>query len=143
MSVLKCLEYLFVPLLVTPQLKELKGIVDEWRGNKKHSAEKMPDSIWDRVFLLIEKTTIPENEVLRSLGIKSDQITNRRKAIGLIKSTPSNKTNRSATIPHENGLKKVLNNLEKTTMTQFEITRPDGLVVKFQAPLSELQSILN
>ena len=64
------------------QLKELKGIVDEWRGNKKHSAEKMPDSIWDRVFLLIEKTTIPENEVLRSLGIKSEQIKNRRKSPG-------------------------------------------------------------
>lgn len=115
------------------QLKELKEIVDEWRDNKKHSAEKMPDSIWDRVFLLIEKTTIPENEVLRSLGIKSEQIKNRRKSLVLGKNLT---TKQLSNVQNDRTYK-------GTQTTQVEMCKPDGTVIKFQAPLSELLSILN
>jgi hypothetical protein len=44
--------------------------MDEWRLNKKKLNEKIPEKIWDQIFVLI---TSPEPHVLKVLGISQGQ----------------------------------------------------------------------
>lgn len=44
--------------------------MDEWRLNKKKLNEKIPEKIWDQIFVLI---TSPESHVLKILGISQGQ----------------------------------------------------------------------
>lgn len=116
-------------------LNQLKEMVDEWRSNKKNVSEKIPEPVWSAIFGFLKTTTMAEIEVLKTIGVKSEQINSKRKLLGLTSSAP--------VVSRENSSKKALSNLSTTTMTQFEITKPNGWVVRFQAPLSELQSILD
>lgn len=112
-------------------LGQIKVMIDEWRKNKKNPAEKMPDEIWEAIFNFIETTGCPENEILKEIGIKPARLNNKRQSLGLAEPSQKNITTKA-------GLKTT----EETKLTQFEITRPDGLMIKFQAPMSELKSIL-
>ena len=114
-------------------LGQIKAMIDEWRKSKKHPAEKIPDNIWEAVFNFIETAEFPENEVLKEIGIKSEQINSKRKSLGLTQVSQPQQNSSTKTDFKPNGENK---------LTQFEITRPDGLIVKFQAPLSELRNIL-
>lgn len=112
-------------------LGQIKAMIDEWRKNKKNPAEKMPDDIWEAIFNFIETAGCPENEILKEIGIKPARLNNKRQSLGLAE--PSQKS-----ITTKAGLKTT----DETKLTQFEITRPDGLMIKFQAPMSELKNIL-
>lgn len=116
-------------------LDQLKEMVDEWRNNKKHVSEKIPESVWSALFGFLKITTMAEIEVLKTIGVKSEQINSKRKLLGLISSAPA--------VSRENESKKVLSSLSETEMTQVEITRPDGCIIRFQAPFSELQRIIS
>lgn len=63
--------------------------------------------------------------------IKSKQLSNRRKSLGLAQSVQKNLS-----------MKTDLKPSNENKLTQFEITRPDGLTIKFQAPMAELKNIL-
>lgn len=112
-------------------LGQIKTMIDEWRKNKKNPAEKMPDDIWEAIFNFIETTKCPENEALKELGIKSARLNNKRNSLDLSQ-PPKNNTSTKASLKATDEIK----------LTQFEITRPDGLTIKFQAPMSELKNIL-
>lgn len=112
-------------------LGQIKAMINEWRKNKKNHSEKMPDDIWEVVFNFIETTQCSDNEVLREIGIKSKQLSNRRKSLGLAQSVQKNLS-----------MKTDLKPSNENKLTQFEITRPDGLTIKFQAPMAELKNIL-
>ncbi|KTD01574.1 hypothetical protein [Legionella feeleii] len=112
-------------------LGQIKAMIDEWRKNKKNPAEKMPDDIWEAIFNLIETTGCPENEILKEIGIKPARLNNKRQSLGLAKPLQKDAITK-------NGLKAT----DEIKLIQFEITKPDGLIIKFQAPMSELKSIL-
>jgi hypothetical protein len=116
-------------------LDQLKEMVDEWRNNKKHVSEKIPEPVWSAIFGFLKTTTMAEIEVLKTIGVKSEQINSKRKLLGLISSAPA--------VSRENESKKILSSLSETEMTQVEITRPDGCIIRFQAPFSELQRIIS
>lgn len=122
------------------QLKELKKIVNEWRDNKKHVSEKIPDSIWNALFELLKNTTIPEIEVLKAVGIKSEQINSKRKLLGIEQSLTSSKPIKI------NGNKEMsLNNeLDKTsTTTLIEMQKPDGTLIKFHIRDNRFSEFVN
>lgn len=50
-------------------LHEMMRLMDILRENKKANSERVPDEIWDKIFLLLK--TIPESRVVSALGISS------------------------------------------------------------------------
>lgn len=112
-------------------LGQIKAMIDEWRRNKKNPAEKMPDDIWEAIFNFIETTKCHDSEVLKEIGIKSGQLTNKRKSLGLAQPLQRSISTKTDLKPSS-----------ENKLTQFEIIRPDGLTIKFQAPMSELKNIL-
>lgn len=51
-------------------LEMLSASMEDWRLNKKKLNEKIPEKIWDQIFVLI---TAPEPHVLKVLGISQGQ----------------------------------------------------------------------
>ncbi len=51
------------------ELHEVMKLMDTWRANKKSNSERVPDEIWDKIFLLLK--TVPESRVVSALGISS------------------------------------------------------------------------
>lgn len=51
------------------ELHEVVRLMDVWRANKKVKSERVPDELWDKIFVLLE--TISESRILASLGITS------------------------------------------------------------------------
>lgn len=116
-------------------LGQIKTTIDEWRNNKKNPTEKMPDDIWEAILNFLETTKCPENEVLKEIGIKAERLNNKRQSLGLLQlQTPQ--------LLMKENIKAEIRPTEENKLTQFEITKPDGLTVRFQAPLSELKNIL-
>ena len=113
-------------------LGQIKATIDEWRKNKQTPAEKMPDYIWEEILNFIETTKCPDNEVIKEIGVRLEQLNNKRKSLGLVQVSQPQKSSSTNSLKLNGG----------SELTQFEITRPDGLTVKFQAPLSELKNIL-
>lgn len=58
------------------KLQSVIESVQTWRQNKTKLNEKIPDFIWDQVFLLLE--SLPESEILPALGISQLQLQNKR-----------------------------------------------------------------
>lgn len=114
-------------------LGQLKTTIDEWRNNKKNPTEKMPDDIWEAILKFIETTKCSENEILREIGIKAARLNNKRQSMGL-KQEPQALTKENTKAESRPG--------GENKLTQFEITRPDGITIRFQAPMSDLRSIL-
>lgn len=61
----------------TTSLENVSESVKAWRLGKKKQNEKIPDEIWDQVFILLE--TMKESWVLGKLGIGQGQLLSKRK----------------------------------------------------------------
>jgi hypothetical protein len=60
-----------VESLKIPTLEDIIQQLDEWRANKKHAQEKIPEIIWDQIILL--STKIPEHRLRPALGLTNSQ----------------------------------------------------------------------
>jgi len=62
------------------RLADVKAALDSWRINKKTRAEKVPDKIWDQVFLLFQTETGAESKTLAALNLTRNQYENEKKS---------------------------------------------------------------
>lgn len=59
----------FTPALIT--LDSVVEAIESWRVNKKSMQEPIPESIWQQIFVLLEK--FPESTLRAATGISSNQ----------------------------------------------------------------------
>jgi len=53
-------------------LDDIAALMLKWRNNKKSRSEKIPENIWDKIFVLLE--SIPSTRICKVLGITSTQM---------------------------------------------------------------------
>lgn len=55
-------------------LASVKESINVWRQTRKKSNEKMPDSLWEQVFILLKTEQRPDSKILAMLGLTRPQL---------------------------------------------------------------------
>ena len=123
--------------------------LDAWRSTRKRTNAKLPDSIWDQIFSLLD--FIPESKVLRVLCIARPQLEkerqNRQTASSEDKSqAPNNESvdfcevsQKKPEIPLAYTPAKAFT----TTTSVVEIRRPDGMLMKIHLCTDRFEELLS
>lgn len=131
----------------------LDGVIealDAWRSTRKRANEKMPDSIWDQIFSLLN--FIPESKVLRVLCIARAQLEKERQNRQIASAedtveTPNNEPSvdfcevnqKKSEIPLSYTPAKAFT----TTTSVVEIRRPDGMLMKIHLCTDRFEELLS
>ena len=61
-----------IPQTPAITLQEVYELMVDWRQNKTNGTEKIPDSIWDKIFELLD--AVPKSRICSVLGISNKQL---------------------------------------------------------------------
>jgi hypothetical protein len=131
-------------------LEHVIALMQAWRRDKKNRTEKIPDEVWDQIFILLQ--TIPESKVLTALGMKANQLINKREerqfdAHGHQKNSEQTPQDQNETVEFCEA--KSTFPLEykpaqafTTTTSVVELYRPDGMLMKIHICTDRFEELL-
>ena len=132
-------------------LKSVIESVQAWRLGKKKLNEKIPDEIWDQIFILLE--TMNESLVLGKLGIGQGQLINKReerraKEVTINKAAEESwDEDESETVDFCEVTPKYPLDYKpakafSTTTSVVELYRPDGMLMKIHICTDSFEDLL-
>jgi len=135
------------------KLADVKAALDTWRLNKKTRAEKVPDNIWDQVFILFQTETAPESRTLAALGLTRNQYENekqvRQSARATLKDTKLDTESsivfcEAQQASHEPAFPLIGKPAEafSTATCVVELYRPDGMLMKIHICTDRFDELL-
>jgi len=134
-------------------LADVKVALDSWRRNKVARTEKIPASVWDQVFSLLQTEAAPESRTLSALGLKRPQYENEKKIRQSVSAIPKDK-NQEPEGPiafceaQQTSLEPVFPLVGKpaeafsTATCVVELYRPDGMLMKIHICTDRFDELL-
>jgi hypothetical protein len=111
-----------------PALDSVKLQFDHWRNTRgKH--QRIPDSLWDQVIPLLEHYKI--SKILQTLGLNYTQLKQKRESYNQ-NGVSAPKISCNLKSPHQSFVSIPLPMGSGDDVSSIELTRPDGLVMRFK-----------
>ena len=131
-------------------LQDVIALMQAWRRDKKNRTEKIPDKIWEQIFILLQ--TLPESKVLTALGMKANQLTTKRQerqlnAQGHQKNSEQTHQDQDETIEFCEAKTSIPIEYKPaqaftTTTSVVELYRPDGMLMKIHICTDRFEELL-